>query len=84
MEGGQYQVAGEAGLHGYFRRFHVADLADHDDIRVLTQYGAQPMGKGEVDLGIYLDLSHPFQLVFHRSSMVMMFFSGELTRFNAA
>ena len=37
MQGRQEQVAGLRGLDGDLRRFLVANLADHDDVGVLTQ-----------------------------------------------
>ena len=51
----------------------VADLADHDDVRVLAQDGAQQgLGEGEVDLAVDLRLAHAGQLVSIGSSTVMM------------
>jgi hypothetical protein len=32
-------VPGEGGLHGNFRGFQVANLADEDDVRILPQDG---------------------------------------------
>ena len=46
----EHQVAGEGRLHGVLGRLGVADLADHDDVRVLAQHGAQRAGEGDVDL----------------------------------
>ena len=41
VQRGEHEVAGEGGLHRVLRRLGVADLADHDDVRVLAQHGAQ-------------------------------------------
>ena len=37
MQGGKDQVSGEGGMNGDLRRFAVSNLADHDDIRVLSE-----------------------------------------------
>ena len=66
MQGGQHQVAGERGLHRDLRGLEVADFADHDDVRVLTQDRAQGLGKGHVDPGIDLGLTDAFQVVLDR------------------
>ena len=57
VQGGQHQVAGERGLDGDLRGLEVADLADHDHVRVLAQDGAQGLGEAEVDLGVDLGLA---------------------------
>ena len=44
----------------------VADLTDHDDVGVLTQYGPQGLGKRQVDFRIHLRLPHTRQLVLNR------------------
>ena len=41
----------------------VTDLAHHDNIGVLAQNRAQTIGKGQIDLGIDLDLPHPIELI---------------------
>ena len=41
VQGRQHQVAGLRGLDGDFRRFQIADFADHDDVGILAQEGAQ-------------------------------------------
>ena len=46
VQRGQHQVAGERGLDGDLRGLEVADLADHDHVRVLAQDGAQRLGEG--------------------------------------
>jgi hypothetical protein len=44
----------------------VANLADHDHVRVLAQDGAQRFGKREVDLGVDLRLAYSREFVFNR------------------
>ena len=66
MQGGQHQVAGEAGLDGDLGGFEVADFTDHDHVRILPQDGAQGLGEGELDLRIDLDLADAGQVVFDR------------------
>ena len=57
-------MAGQRGLDRDLRSLDIADLADEDDVRVLTQDGAQPARKGETDARIDLDLADPRQLDF--------------------
>src|SRR5260221_14249316 len=59
-------VACQRGLHGDLRGFSVTHFADHDDVRVLAQDGAQGVGKGEVDLRMDLDLVDAVELVLDR------------------
>ncbi|MNN45353.1 hypothetical protein D3C81_1596830 [compost metagenome] len=56
VQGGEHQVAGEGGLDGHLGGFQVADLADHDDVRVLPQQGAHAAGEGQVDVVLHLHL----------------------------
>ena len=44
----------------------VANFAHQNDVRVLAHNGPQAAGKGQVDLGIDLDLADSLELVFHR------------------
>ena len=66
VERGKHQVAGQRGLDRDLRRLQVADLADHDDVRVLAQDRAQRMREGEADLRLHLDLVDAGQLVLDR------------------
>ncbi|MNE19444.1 hypothetical protein D3C80_1125240 [compost metagenome] len=59
-------MARQCGLDGDSRRFRVADFADHDDVRVLTQDGAQTSGEGQADLGAHAHLNHAGQVQFDR------------------
>ena len=62
----EHQVAGERRLHGDARGLEVADLADHDDVRVLAHDRAQRVGEVEPDLRLHLDLVDAVDLVFDR------------------
>ena len=66
MQRGQHQVPGERSLHGDLRGLQVADLADHDDVRVLPEDRPQGYGEGHVDARVDLDLADPRQVVLHR------------------
>ncbi len=66
VHGGEHHVAGQRGLHRDPHRLHVADLAHHDDVRVLAHDGAQGVREGEVDLRLHLDLVDAGHLVFDR------------------
>ena len=66
VQGRQHQVPRERGLHRNLRRLTIAHFTDHDDVRVLPQDGTQCVGKGQVDLGMHLNLVDTFELVFHR------------------
>jgi hypothetical protein len=83
VQRGQHQVAGQRGLDGDLRGFEIADLADHDHVRVLAQDGAQRLGKTEVDLGIDLRLADAGQLVldrvFHRHDVAAVLASSRLS-----
>jgi hypothetical protein len=49
VERREHQVPGQRGLHRDARRFLVADLADHDDVRVLSQDAAERSGERQPD-----------------------------------
>ncbi len=66
VEGREHQVPGEGRLDGNFGSLLVADFAHQDHIGVLPHDGTQPLGKGQFDLGIDLDLADAFDLVFNR------------------
>src|SRR3989344_4021683 len=50
------EVAGQRRLHREHGGLLIADLADHDNVRVLAQDGAQARGEGVADLGTHLAL----------------------------
>ena len=56
MQRGQHQVARLRGLDRDFRRFEVADFADHDHVGVLAQEAAQGRGEGHALLDVHLHL----------------------------
>ena len=47
-------------------RLLVADLADHDDVRVLPEEGAERAREREADLRLDVDLVDPLDLVLDR------------------
>ena len=49
-------MAREGGLRGDARSLLVADLTEHDDVRVLTQQRAQRAGEGKAGLVVGLEL----------------------------
>ena len=66
MQRRQHQMAGERGLHRDLRGLQIADLADHDDVRVLPQDGAQGPGEAQVDARIGLGLADAVEVVLDR------------------
>ena len=44
-------------------RFRIANLPHHDDVGILSDYGAQSCGEGQADLGVDLYLIDPMQLI---------------------
>ncbi|MNR99701.1 hypothetical protein D3C72_309410 [compost metagenome] len=66
VDGRDDHVARQCGLDGDSRRFGVADFADHDDVGVLTQDGAQTSGEGQAYLGAHAYLNHAGQVQFDR------------------
>ena len=59
-------MSGDGRLHRDGRRLPVTDLTDHDDVRVLTQNGAQRVGEGQVCLRVHLYLIHAVNIRLHR------------------
>jgi len=62
----EHQVAGQGGLDGDLGGLVVADLPDHDHVGVLPDDRAQPVGEGEPDLRLHVDLVHAEELVLDR------------------
>src|SRR5262245_12450633 len=54
VQGGEHQMASERGMYGDVGGFGIADLSDHDHIRILANEGTQSGGKGEPDLRLHL------------------------------
>src|SRR5207302_9807401 len=69
VQGGEHQVASHSGPAGDLRGFQVPDLADEDDVRVLSQDGAKGYGKGQtcvdVDLGLVDSVEVALDRVLH-------------------
>src|SRR5690242_1537010 len=69
VQRGEHHVAGLRSLDADLGRFQVADLADHDHVRVLAQERAQGGGEGHAALDVLLDLvdalDADFDRVFH-------------------
>ena len=63
VERGEHEVARQCGLHRDLRGLEVADLADHDDVRILAQERAQRRGEVEADVLVHLHLVDPHQVV---------------------
>ena len=58
-------MSGDSGLNGDGGGLTVADLADHDDVGVLAQDGAQGVGEGQVSFGVDLNLIDALDIGFH-------------------
>ena len=63
---GKQQVAGERRLDGDFGRFVIADLADHDDVGILTEKGSQARSKRETGCLVHLHLADATHAVLDR------------------
>ena len=56
MQRGQHEVARLCGLDRDLRGFQVADLTDHDHVRILAQECFQRRCEGQADLRVHVDL----------------------------
>ena len=63
MQRAEDEVAGERRLDGDLGGLEVADLADHDDVGILAQEGAQGVGEVEPDVLVDLHLVDADQVV---------------------
>src|SRR5512135_3878736 len=59
-------MARQRRLDGYLRCFEVSDLADHNDVGVLSYDMTQRAGEMQADLRLDLDLIYPLELVLDR------------------
>ncbi|MQM39515.1 hypothetical protein KBTX_03543 [wastewater metagenome] len=59
-------MTGQRGLDRDLRGLEVADLADHDHVRVLAEDGAQPAGEGHVDAQVHLGLADAVEVILDR------------------
>ena len=66
MNSREYEVAGQGRLNRDLRGFGVANLADHDLVRVVTQDRTQTTIEGESLLLVDGNLSNAVQLVLDR------------------
>ena len=66
VHGGQRKAARERELERDFRRFGIADLADHHDVRIIAQDGAQCGGEGQADLVVHRRLADPVETILDR------------------
>src|SRR6266498_17960 len=64
VHGAEDLVAGERSLDGDLGGLRIANLANHDDVRVLAQNGAQGVAEGEADLLFHGHLVDPGELEF--------------------
>src|SRR5258705_6472732 len=63
VHSGEHQMSGQRRLHGNLRSFGVADFADHDFVRIVAQYRAQPARKREPLFFVDRNLQHSRQLI---------------------
>ena len=59
-------MAGQRGLHGNLCCFSITHFANHDDVRVLPQDGAQGIGEAQANLLVHLNLVNALQLILDR------------------
>src|SRR5665213_132473 len=62
---GEHKVPRQRRLNGDLRGFIVADFSHHDLVRIVTQDGAQPSGKGQSLFFVDRNLRDPSDLIFH-------------------
>src|SRR6266567_461244 len=66
MHRAEHLVAGEGGFDGDFGGLRVADFADHNDVGILAQDGAEGIAKGKADFLLHGHLIDAGHLKFHR------------------
>ncbi len=66
VQGREHEMAGQRRLDRDLRRLEVANLANEDDVRVLTQEGPQRRCEIEADVLPHLDLVHADEVELHR------------------
>jgi hypothetical protein len=52
MQRGKHQVAGQSRLDGHIGGLAIADLTDHDDVRILAQQRAHAIREAQVDVPV--------------------------------
>ena len=70
------QVTGQSRFYRDFRSLQVANLTDHDDVRILPKKGAKSCSESQSYLFLGLDLVDPVEVVLDGSSAVMMLTSS--------
>src|SRR6266568_4380909 len=65
VNGCENKVPGESGLNSNLRGFLIADFADHDLVRIVTQDRAQPAGESKALLFVDRDLRDTAKLILH-------------------
>ena len=68
VQRGDHQVPGQRRLHRHLRRFQIADLAHHDDVRILPHQRADAIGKAQIDGRLHL---HLVEAVFHHLDRIL-------------
>ena len=66
MNRGEHQLSGERAVDGDLGSLLVADVADHDLIRVVAQNGAQPAREGQPLFLVDRNLGDALDLILHR------------------
>src|SRR5690606_28292666 len=66
VQRGQHEVSGLRGLDRDLGRLEVADLADHDHVRVLAKERAERRREGQPDLRVDVNLVDPGEVDFRR------------------
>ena len=66
MQRRQHQVSGEGALYRHLRRLEIADLADHDHVRIVTENMPQRAREGESGRVVHLNLIDPGQPILDR------------------
>src|SRR5262249_13841650 len=62
----EHEVACQRGIDGNVRGLQVANLANHDDIRILPDEGSETAGESDANPRIYVDLIDAGQVVLDR------------------
>ena len=66
VDGREHEVSGQGGTNRDLDGFLIPNLADQDDIRILSEDGAQPRGEGETNRLVDLGLIDALDLVLDR------------------
>src|SRR5204863_4025970 len=75
MQRAEHHVSREGRLNRTLGRLMVADFADEDHVRVVTQDAAQARGEGQADLRMHLDLADALVVILNR-----IFYRDDLDR----